>query len=530
MKNVKTDFGAVGDGVTDDTTAIQTAINASTNAQLLFPAGNYRITTPMTLTGSNIALIGEGPFASVISHSGAINSLGGGGNAILAFPGILSQSNVSIVGLRFTCYSGSANYALAAGGNAPKKNYLVQNCMFDGFYASAFRASGLTQKIVFDNCEMTRISLAEYSGSDKSTACLNGTMTDSAVRNCYIHDTGQASTLNHAFYFNGGCTNLTIVNNRFENIAQDAICFGTSTDGYNGYAQNSGLVCANNTFTNVGASALRAVSCTGLLFTGNSMLNSYSGLTIGPNAQGWVASNNVMTNTQTPAQILSGAIIAGTICRLVYGASNGVICGNAASYTNGFDSKYTIGGTAIMLDGCSDIEIYGNTISAYHIAINCIADNGNGATCQRINVYNNNLSLFTDATSSIHPYGQPYSGPSAAIGVNGYSKDIQIYENTIRNYPIGVLLINKVAPAPSNYMMTIGVRDNRMYNVRNPLNVDATATVGGLQYQNNVNDLSGTLVWNGKVRDVATESPPAAPAGVNRDSTGNYDPDKNFPR
>ena len=35
------DFGAVGDGVTDDTTAIQTAVNIAT--QLIFPAGTYII-------------------------------------------------------------------------------------------------------------------------------------------------------------------------------------------------------------------------------------------------------------------------------------------------------------------------------------------------------------------------------------------------------------------------------------------------------------------------------------------------------
>lgn len=48
--NVK-DFGAFGDGVTDDTTAIQNAINAAypTKATVLFPAATYKITTGLTL-------------------------------------------------------------------------------------------------------------------------------------------------------------------------------------------------------------------------------------------------------------------------------------------------------------------------------------------------------------------------------------------------------------------------------------------------------------------------------------------------
>lgn len=36
------DFGAVGDGITDDTAAIQAALNASTGKTLYFPAGTYR--------------------------------------------------------------------------------------------------------------------------------------------------------------------------------------------------------------------------------------------------------------------------------------------------------------------------------------------------------------------------------------------------------------------------------------------------------------------------------------------------------
>ena len=45
--NVK-DYGAKGDGKTDDTTSIQTAINAQTSYQLLyFPPGTYMISSPL---------------------------------------------------------------------------------------------------------------------------------------------------------------------------------------------------------------------------------------------------------------------------------------------------------------------------------------------------------------------------------------------------------------------------------------------------------------------------------------------------
>src|SRR5215831_5328851 len=44
LKNVK-DFGARGDGVTDDTAAIQAAVN--TTGRVIFPAGSYVVTQPI---------------------------------------------------------------------------------------------------------------------------------------------------------------------------------------------------------------------------------------------------------------------------------------------------------------------------------------------------------------------------------------------------------------------------------------------------------------------------------------------------
>ena len=53
------DFGAVGNGVADDTAAIQSAINASAGKRIFFPKGVYSI-TGLTITGNNTTLCGEG--------------------------------------------------------------------------------------------------------------------------------------------------------------------------------------------------------------------------------------------------------------------------------------------------------------------------------------------------------------------------------------------------------------------------------------------------------------------------------------
>lgn len=47
------DFGAVGDGVADDTAAIQAAITANLNGEVVVPKGTYKVTGPLSLNGFN---------------------------------------------------------------------------------------------------------------------------------------------------------------------------------------------------------------------------------------------------------------------------------------------------------------------------------------------------------------------------------------------------------------------------------------------------------------------------------------------
>src|SRR6266566_5801929 len=81
--NVKTKYGAVGDGVTDDTAAIQKALGAlgPTNPTLYFPAGSYRITQTLTLAGQiDVSVIGQDPATTILwagASGGTMLSLSG---------------------------------------------------------------------------------------------------------------------------------------------------------------------------------------------------------------------------------------------------------------------------------------------------------------------------------------------------------------------------------------------------------------------------------------------------------------------
>ena len=61
-------FGAVGDGVADDTSAIQAAIDAAADAGgvVWFPNGRYRVIGTLTLTASGVQVVGESRAGAVI--------------------------------------------------------------------------------------------------------------------------------------------------------------------------------------------------------------------------------------------------------------------------------------------------------------------------------------------------------------------------------------------------------------------------------------------------------------------------------
>jgi hypothetical protein len=67
------DFGAIGDGVTDDTAAIQAAIDAS--EKVFFPSSTYLITSPIVQSQRNI-LMGEGKDSRILSRSSDLFWLG----------------------------------------------------------------------------------------------------------------------------------------------------------------------------------------------------------------------------------------------------------------------------------------------------------------------------------------------------------------------------------------------------------------------------------------------------------------------
>jgi hypothetical protein len=93
------DFGAVGDGVADDRTAIQSALNAAAvnGGVVLFPPGNYKVTATATINGniSHFGLI-EKDNISIIGYGATITSTATASTYLFNFDGC---RNISVEGL-----------------------------------------------------------------------------------------------------------------------------------------------------------------------------------------------------------------------------------------------------------------------------------------------------------------------------------------------------------------------------------------------------------------------------------------------
>lgn len=98
-----TQFGAVGDGVTDDTAAIQAAIDSG--SALYLPAGTYKVTSTLSAT-SDLVMYGEGD-RSVIDATDA----GFTGNYVLEATGNLTQ--IAELGSDVSKYGLTVNFASA---------------------------------------------------------------------------------------------------------------------------------------------------------------------------------------------------------------------------------------------------------------------------------------------------------------------------------------------------------------------------------------------------------------------------------
>ena len=168
--DVKTQYGAKGDGLTDDTSAIQRAVNAMAGkgGTVRVPSGTYLVNAAAggVLLGSNMTFrLESGAILKAIPTSQ--------GYRILTVTG---ASNVNIVGggtlqgerNEHTGSSSGTGVGLSIGNNAHDvvvENLSSRDCWGDGFYINGTNATNVTLcNVVSDNNRRAGISITSVDG------------------------------------------------------------------------------------------------------------------------------------------------------------------------------------------------------------------------------------------------------------------------------------------------------------------------------------------------------------------------------
>lgn len=133
------DFGAVGDGVTDDTAEIQSAVTygVANNKQVQFPQGSYKLTSKINVTG-NVVLQGDGIGSTEILCAGC------DGFEISAGVSQVTICDMNIAqAIRYTITPNSYSAIRAAGTTASQCYWhTYKNLFIDGF-GEGFFAGGV---------------------------------------------------------------------------------------------------------------------------------------------------------------------------------------------------------------------------------------------------------------------------------------------------------------------------------------------------------------------------------------------------
>lgn len=179
-------YGAVGDGVTSDTTAVLAAISdaASVGGIVIFPPGTY-LMGPISITPANICLLGFGQ---------AILKMAAG----MFFTDATASGLKVISGFRFEG-TGAGSEAITLGGDG--STYRIDDCTFDG--------TGFTDSIIELQTDDARVFIT------RSRFTLSAAAVDAAIREHNSRSGSECLVTDCQFIIPSGFTQTVLIGSCF---------------------------------------------------------------------------------------------------------------------------------------------------------------------------------------------------------------------------------------------------------------------------------------------------------------------------
>jgi hypothetical protein len=238
------DFGATGDGVTDDTAAINRAlqqiycreVNPQIRRSLFFPAGVYRVTSAVKIP-TYATLYGEGSDSSVIvMDDGVADYVARTADSLqnigvnIGDAGATPPEYITVTNMGFTHQD-------------PEQSvFLVQDAANCTFQNVGFRGTSTQTDLVSDVNDSIGVSFASTSGTVCEQITFEGCVFSGLVWGIYTDQQTKAVTVSTSLFDTlyrgivlgtaavtaGGPTGTRIIGNMFDNIYAEGIIFGSN--------------------------------------------------------------------------------------------------------------------------------------------------------------------------------------------------------------------------------------------------------------------------------------------------------------
>lgn len=303
------DFGAVGDGVTDDTAAIQATIDvvAPSGGQVMLPSGNYKISAALNISSQNVFVQGSGRRATKIIQSIA---------SAKVFNITAPYSAISSLSIEYASQGSAGGAAISLSGafySAIDDIYIFR--AYIGFdFINSSNSNQLT-RVVCEDCTQVGISILDSFNLMASTfQMLNSNTTLCALGCIRIAGNSEGNnfvnghTYQGAYSLTTGATSYAMGQrpsyNKFHAVYLDASANGAFLD------KTVELDFVDCWFSSRPASGATLVQVDGIRFTGGGALNcDQHGVVVEATAKRVVFQNFMArSNSVSSANVYSGII------------------------------------------------------------------------------------------------------------------------------------------------------------------------------------------------------------------------------
>jgi hypothetical protein len=387
------DYGAVGDGVTDDTEAFNAAF-AIPNNSIHIPAGTYIVDGINSITVDNIKIYGDQKLLSIVKLKDSSTQTGGGIFTVVSTDGF-NVENITINGNVANNHNTVKGLFIDS-----STNFNINNNVFEEIPEDAIllNYSGSTTACTNFSIKNNVFSNIGLSGME-ILWCRNGIISDNSIVSCGGSGilTWDAASSPLTKY----CADLRISNNYVNRAVPPTYVYGGGAEtGYFigiGPADRRILVSENICIDNRNTGIYDGIAC-GSYLGNTTVINNYVSFAAGYGIDG--GSNSVVSGN-----IVEYAKLAGIVALMDSDAtgivgcniSNNIISGTG--YGGAGAPGIIIGGPGVS--NTFKVKVIGNTVYDYaspQTTTYAIYINSTAATLDTIEVYNNDFkTVLTDS-------------------------------------------------------------------------------------------------------------------------------------